>query len=291
MKKIIIRYKGGLGNQMFQYALRCNYEVFGKEVRDDLSFYVNNPSAMPFRLEAVFPNIVLKRDDEYAIQVIGKNQNRRLFEKLINKIVPTTRKYFLENKEFCYDKTVIKLKNSCVEGYWQAFRYVENVRDVLKDRFQFPEIQEERILNLIKLMRKKNSVSLHIRAGDYLNLENRGCFGEICTLDYYNRAIEFIKKEVNEPFFIVFSDDIEWCKRNIPLKSVVWIDSDILPKREEWVDMYLMSCCKHNIIANSTFSWWGAYLNSNEQKIVIAPIKWTNMVKQDELCLKDWIRL
>lgn len=290
--KIVIRYMGGLGNQMFQYAFRCNFEKRNKIIKDDISFYENNPNAMPFELKNSFPKIILeeaeKRDiDNFWVQ----KKNRSYIKKIKNKLFPYTRIFQEEKKELFYDPKILKVQSAYITGYWQNYRYVQNVKELLNERFEFPRIENEKILKLIEFMTNNNSVSLHIRAGDYLLPQNIEIFGNICTLQYYKDAIRKITEQVKTPMFFVFSNDISWCKQNISLENVIWMDEISLPEHDDWVEMYLMSCCKHNIIANSSFSWWAAWLNRNPQKIVVAPKQWLKSVEKEDMCPIEWIRI
>ena len=142
------------------------------------------------------------------------------------------------------------------------------------------------MLDIIKS--KQSPISIHVRRDDYLSSKYVSGFGGICTIEYYNKAVERIKEEVIDPVFYIFSDDINWCRENLKLEQGVFIDWNT--GKESWQDMFLMSQCKHNIIANSSFSWWGAWLNSNSEKIVIAPRIWWNGLK-DDVVPDSWIRI
>ena len=135
------------------------------------------------------------------------------------------------------------------------------------------------------------SVSLHVRHGDYVTNADTNSFHGVCSLDYYKNAVSKIKQEMPLPFFI-FSDDIIWAKENLDfIGNMTFIEyNGATPDHEE---MYLMSLCQHNIIANSSFSWWGAWLNQNPNKIIIAPQNWFNDVSLDtkDLIPNEWIRL
>ena len=197
----------------------------------------------------------------------------------------------LKERELSFDSSILSKKEGYFSGYWQSYKYTEPVKKELREKFQFREIDDKKIREIVQQMTINNTVSLHIRAGDYLSPQNAAIFGGICTLEYYCTAIEFMVKKINNPLFFVFSNDINWCKENIPLSNVVWMDEKILSTHEDWVEMYLMSCCKHNIIANSSFSWWAAWLNENSEKIVIAPKKWLQTVENEEICPQEWIRI
>lgn len=290
--KIIVRYAGGLGNQMFQYALRCNFVKFGKIVKDDISYYDKVPDAMPFKLTEVFPELKLvKAEEKEAEKYLRTQKPKNIILRVYNKVFPPKKKQYHERQELIYDPNILKIKSAYVSGYWQSYCYAENVEIELRKIFKFKEYGNDTINKLEKIIKETNSVSLHIRAGDYLLPQNITIFGEICTADYYRKAIELMIEKVQAPTFFVFSNDIKWCKENFSLNNVVWMDNETFPEHEDWIEMYLMSCCKHNIIANSSFSWWGAWLNNNQDKIVIAPKKWLQTVEKDEVCPKEWIRI
>jgi hypothetical protein len=135
-----------------------------------------------------------------------------------------------------------------------------------------------------------NSVSIHIRCGDYLSPKYISIYGGICTIEYYKRAISYILQTVDNPVFFIFSDDIEWTKDNITINNAIFVSNN--KGINSFLDMYLMSICKHNIIANSSFSWWGAYLNKNKNKKVIMPNRWFNSKLPDPNVFDSkWIKL
>ena len=135
-----------------------------------------------------------------------------------------------------------------------------------------------------------NAVSLHVRRGDYIS-DKKNAFIGVCTLDYYKTAIEKIKTQVDNPVFFVYSDDINWVKNNLVIdKTAVFVNHN--RGQESYNDMHLMSLCKHNIIANSSFSWWGAWLNTSPDKIVIAPKQWfANMQDTSDLLPDNWLKM
>lgn len=287
---ITIVYQGGLGNQMFQYVLRCNYENSNNKIYDDLSHYRRNIDAMPFRLTDVFQNIELNPFEENPIRLyIKKNRKKNILYRILFKFFLKHKKLCVEPEEFRYSSECTKMSKAHMVGFWQSYKYVENVSKIIKDRFVFKKIEDCVINAYEEKMRNENSVSIHIRAGDYLSDQYIKQYGNICTVDYYKNAIKHMKSNMEHPRFYVFSNDIEWCKQNIIIENVVWMED--LPEHDDWVEMYLMTCCKHNIIANSTFSWWAAWLNANSEKIVIAPKRWMNTITEYDLCPKEWIRI
>lgn len=175
--------------------------------------------------------------------------------------------------------------NFRLNGYFQSEKYFKEIRNEILELFDLPEDIKEKINNKYKDILKQDTCSLHIRRGNYLHLPNHH---PIQTLDYYNEAINIIGLDKT---FVFFSDDINWCKENlnfIPNKFFI-------SENEDYEDMYLMSLCNHNIIANSTFSWWGAWLNKNETKKVIAPKKWFGVsnshLDTSDLYCEKWITI
>ena len=153
--------------------------------------------------------------------------------------------------------------NKFLDGYWQSEKYfIESEIDIRND-LKINETMIHYIMNKYPILNEE-TVSMHIRRGDYLNLQDNH---PVQPLDYYNKAYDLINDlNIN---VIVFSNDMQWCKNNIKFDNITYIEGET-----NIVDMYIMSLCKHNIIANSSFSWWGAWLNENEYKKVIAPINW-----------------
>ena len=171
-------------------------------------------------------------------------------------------------------------------GGWHCednFQIVENeIRSLY--RFDEKKLNEEGSA-ILEQIERTNSVSIHIRRGDFLT----DGFGGICTKEYYDKAREHINNNIENPFYFIFSDDMEWAKENIKGENVSFVD--IHHGKDSWKDMMLISRCKHNINANSTFSWWGAWLNSNEGKIVIVPNKFSQNETSSAIYPKEWIRI
>lgn len=147
----------------------------------------------------------------------------------------------------------------------------------------------ERTRQIAKNINQENTVSVHVRRGDYQSPAFIDTLGKCCDIGYYIRAIDYMKKQVDSPRFVVFSDDMEWAKSNLPLNNAIYVVHNT--GADSWQDMYLMSLCKHNIIANSSFSWWGAWLNENEKKIVIAPEYWWGDWKCKDVVPDSWMCL
>jgi hypothetical protein len=182
-------------------------------------------------------------------------------------------------------------KNVLLNGYWQSEKYFLNIKEqllneitpnyefTLKGKFYHYEIS------------KSKAVSIHVRRGDYLNMPSAIDFHGTCSMDYYKSAILKLDEKFSDLKYFIFSDDINWCKSEFNfLKSPIFIEEE--PEKKSSQDLFLMSYCKHNIIANSSYSWWAAWLNKSHSKLVIAPKKWfANKLNDSDICPETWIRL
>jgi hypothetical protein len=289
---IIVKLMGGLGNQMFQYALGRHLAEKNKaELR--LDFFDLAKFKMPRKYELDVFNI----NAEFAsVDEIKKLTDVGISEKIISKILRRPRKtsplHSIEKKEFCFDPEILNLSGEgYLEGYWQTEKYFKNIEQIIRSDFAFKYPQTGENKELSKMVQSCNSVSVHVRRGDYAGKKETKNVHGCCSMDYYYRCIEYIIEKVKDPYFIIFSDDINWLNKNfiIPYKMKI-VDNNGLDNSYE--DMHLMSQCKHNIIANSSFSWWAAWLNPNPDKIVIAPKKWVNLdLDTSDLIPHGWIRI
>jgi hypothetical protein len=286
---MILRFRGGLGNQMFQYALYRSIQGQGINIKADTTAYEYDDKRK-FILDT-FPNIKLEMmgKDEFD-NLFSKYQNRNKVVKVINKIIPQTDIYFKEKQEGIFDKKIFGLNNKILDGYFQNEKYFSDIRTELLSELVFPNMQNKKFADICnKVKNDAQSVSIHIRRGDYLELEN--LYGGICTIEYYKKAMQYMTDSIGEMCYYVLSDDIEWTKANIPIKNATYIESKNYECYEDWYDMYLMSICHHNIIANSSFSWWGAWLNRHNDKTVIRPVKWNNNSNMEGMCPNGWVKI
>lgn len=287
----IVNILGGLGNQMFQYALYLALrEKFKNEVvKVDRSCFKGYPLHNGFELDKIF-----QVDCEFAnwkdlVRVSYPYLNYRCWQ--IGKCFLLRRKTMcIEPKNMDLKQDIFDIQHDCFyDGYWQHEEYFKDIRSVILKAFTFP-ILKDKNLEIWKVVQKSNSASIHVRRGDYLN---HPYYKDICELDYYHKAIQYLKDVVAPDVFLVFSNDTEWCRNHLQslLNDVQVIYVDWNTGSNSYIDMQLMSGCKYNIIANSSFSWWGAWLNTNEDKIVIAPKKWMNIdLKVDPICT-SWKRI
>lgn len=284
----IVRFKGGLGNQMFQYALVEALRARDREVGCNLGFYRKHTNLRGFELDKVFNGIDINEvSDDIFCEIDERwNKIKENSEKLeLFKNDTENRFFYVEEKSYVYDKKIFQTKDCTFVGYWQTERYFKNIRSVILKRFQF-EISD----NVLKQLGDKYSqeyVSIHVRRDDYLQNERY----QVIDIDYYKEAIKTMKMKFQTTKFIVFTDDLMWAKENLALEGVEFFDASAFEVYENWYDMYLMTRCKGNIIANSSFSWWGAWLNTNQDKVVIAPKRWIKGEKTPDIWCENWIKI
>lgn len=289
----IVRFKGGLGNQMFQYAFVETLRNRCREVRGNLGFYRNHPDLASFTLNKVFKNIYLNEiEDEIFDKIDDRWRKIKKNDKLLKDFKQniTKRFFYVEEKDGTYENEVFLTENCVFVGYWQTEKYFNKIKDVILHDFQFiyGEKKLEKWKN--KFLDNTKYVAIHVRRGDYLTDQN--LWGNLSESNYYREAILFVISKVPEARLVFFSDDIQWVKQNFKYENAIYIDGNMFDNYESWYDMCLMSCCSHNIIANSSFSWWAAWLNQNNKKIIVAPDKWFfDGRDQKDICPDEWIRL
>ncbi|AGY81957.1 alpha-1,2-fucosyltransferase [Carnobacterium inhibens] len=286
---LIVKVYGGIGNQMFQYSFYKYLQKNNDDVFLDISDYKVHNHHNGFELIDVF-NIEVKQADmsKFKGHVSSKNS---IFYRLTSKLF---KRNILGYSEFMDSNGISIVRNEKILtdhyfiGFWQDVLYLQSVEEEIKEAFNFKNVAiGKQNLELISLSESVESVSVHIRKGDYANNSD---LSDICDLEYYEEAMKIIDSKVSEPLYFIFSDDIEWCKQKFGKRdNLIYVDWNIAKK--SYIDMLLMSKCKHNIIANSTFSWWGAWLNNNSKKIVICPKTWDRKKNENHLLLNDWIAI
>lgn len=267
---IIINLTGGLGNQMFQYS-------FGRYLaiknNTELKYHFTNAllnTKREFELD-VF-NIKADKVTRLDLKKVGVSNNlflNRVFYLLDEKFhLSFNKKTITENKNIDFIKNKKIDHDVYLQGFWQNDSFLNEIENVIRGDFSFLPPLDENNNNILNIIKSVNSVSVHVRRGDYLtNKANTAKYGFI-GIDYYVNAIKNIEQSVKNPVFFIFSDDMEWCKNNLNfINEKYFVDWNI--GKDSYKDMQLMSLCKHNIIANSTFSWWGSWLNNNKKKIII----------------------
>lgn len=296
--KKIVRFNGGLGNQMFQYAFAlCLSAKFNSEIFFDFSYFEDvkkheNVTSRTFELFAF--NLECKDTAEQDFAPVKKPDFGKKSKNTLAKMFPEKFgvNYVQEKHTFCFNKHIFNHDYLYYEGYFQNEKYFKHLREALLASFSlkapYRDLDEKNKTVLDKIL-NTNSVSLHIRRGDYVTLDYVTKIHGICGLDYYQRAIEYISKRIENPHFFIFSDDFDWVKENLKIDYPhTFVDFN---QDKGYLDLELMKHCKHNITANSSFSWWGAWLNENPEKIVISPKKWIAKNKKCDVVPKGWIKL
>ena len=287
-RKIYVRFMGGLGNQLFQYAYYRSLVGQGKNVYANLNWYKNH--SVPFELTKVFPKAVVKQDKKYSEGMSRWNQKvKKLLNLLTGKTMHKEFFYVEEKEDAAFDVSALQVKSGTLNGYWQTEKYFDNITEDIRHIY-IPEVKDQGLIYWMKqLLECDNAVSVHIRRGDYLNTSDM--YGNICTLDYYKKAMKEISKTIEQPTYYIFSNDEAWVREQFAGENIVFIPQNEFEHYENWYDLLLMSCCRSNIIANSSFSWWAAWLNSHKDKIVIAPDKWLNNSETPDIWCKGWIKI
>jgi hypothetical protein len=294
----IILIFNGLGNQMSQYALYLAKKQYNPSVR-----FLYFPSTYDdqhngFELDKVF-KIKMPKDVKYYILFYiyslyllkdKKGIKGKFIRKLINYLKVNV---IYENfTTYAFNPSYL-LKNSGFNYYWGGWhceKYFNEIKDELSGVFHFIiDEKDTRTIKLQKEIQNKMSVSIHLRRGDYLSKRLVNVFGDVCDIEYYNKAIHYIQQHIENPYFYIFSDDKQWIKENFKLPNSVIVDFN--KGNDSWKDMYLMSQCKHNINANSTFSWWSAWLNNNPDKIVVVPNRFSLQEDSQEVYPESWIKI
>lgn len=281
----IVWIDGGLGNQMFQYALVLKMQSMGIQVKIDVTKYAEHHAHNDFELDRVF-GIDCSFAEVKEIRKLGYRKENHWTEFL--KRTPFRKKTIYCNESYGYDEQVLKLDGYYVAGYWQSEKYFVDIREKILAAYQFPELSDGQ-REWADRIRETCSVSVHIRRGDYLQypyLQN------ICTLDYYERAMQYFRgKYPGKAVFYIFSNDPFWVREHFFDEDCCFVEGNT--GMESFRDMQLMSLCSHNIIANSSFSWWGAWLNRNPERTVIAPERWVNDLngRPEDVVPREWKQL
>lgn len=283
---ITVRIFGGLGNQMFQYAAgRALAEKNNVPLKLDISFF-KSYKERKFMLN----KFNISRD-------ITVSDRRGVFNsKVARKIMSIVKfpKWYYRNYSTVFDERFFDLpENVYIDGYFQSEKYFADIEDILRNEF----VPAFEVSNDFKTWKKKiqesNSVSIHVRRGDYLlkkNIEIHGILG----VDYYKNAVSEMEEQIENPQFYIFSDDEKWCRENIVPFTKNGYVINIKSENRDVEELILMSACKHNVVANSSYSWWGAWLNKNENALIVAPKNWVSDEKNNETCdllLPKWFKI
>lgn len=291
---IISKVIGGLGNQMFQYAAAKALSLrLNESLLLDLSGFSDYQLHQGFELSDVFQCKTQIANEEQTRTLLGWRSSRRMLRLLSKAPLKRLRgRALVVEPYFHYWTGFTVIHNGCyLSGYWQSEKYFKSVSETIREDFVFKHALEGENLVLAQQMKACNAVSLHVRRGDYISDANTNNTHGVCSLDYYRDAITYIMERVSTPHFFIFSDDIAWCREHLSLDSTcTYVDHN--KGNDSYRDMQLMSLCHHHIIANSSFSWWGAWLNTRADKIVIAPKHWfASGYQTHDLIPAEWLML
>ena len=285
---VAVELIGGLGNQMFQYA-----------AAKALALKRNEKLLLDNRLFATY-NLHDYALHHFEVKPTFLKEGQIIFEPsaIIEKIKTfvSGERIFTKYEEqgFDYDENLFRLpqRNIYLKGYFQSEKYFLQFENQIRSDFQITSSLQKNTLEMLQMIESVNSVSLHIRRGDYVSNAQTNDFHGTCSLKYYKQAIELIKKQVEKPVFFIFSDDILWAKQNLITNATTYF-VDFTNAATNFEDIKMMSSCKNNIIANSSFSWWGAWLNGNKNKLVIAPGKWFNVDDHNtkDIIPESWLKI
>jgi hypothetical protein len=288
---IIIHVMGGLGNQLYQYALYEKFRFLGKDVKLDLYAYKKASGD-----EREWRSLELEWLEGIEYEVCTDDE-RTLFLDSSMKLTDRIRRKFFGRKSRQVDEKgeympeIFDMDNVYLYGFWGCERYYTDIIPLLQEKICFPVSANKKNEAAIKNMEQENSVSIHVRRKDYLTVADGKRYMGICTEKYYQGAVDYIEKNVENPVFYIFSDDVEYAKEHFGKPNMHIADWNT--GKESLHDMELMSHCKHNICANSTFSIWGARLNKNPGKIMIRPLKHDNYENANPRTVhenwKNWI--
>lgn len=285
---IIIKLQGGLGNQLYEYALYRKLQEMGKDVYLDDIDYTSRAFVRDIR-EIELTDIGLgdrlrfcSLRQHYRLNDDGRTFMFRVKRKVFgnhSRVLKDTEKYMPE----VFDKDNIYL-----DGFWQCQKYYEDIIPKLQQEIDFGHKFGEQTAQMLKLIREDDSsVSLHIRLTDYV--AKAATYGGICTDEYYRSAISVIKQHIEFPHFYLFSDDVREADRVAREWNINYTIVDCNTGANSRYDMMLMAECRHNICANSSFSIWGATLNKNAGKMMIKPLKANNEIEGDiNTALSEW---
>lgn len=287
----IVQIHSGLGNQMFQYAFYLALKHRRPDTKIDTSVYQHRPSHNGYELERIFtihPDHATTAERDQLADV--SKDLWSVIRRVLGWRRHTTGHVVLEPdpaKGWCPE--MLHVENSYLQGYWQSEHYFEEVADQVRQAFHFrlplPPADEA----LAQQIQSTRSVSVHVRRGDYLKKRRIEDYN-VCSENYYRRAIEAIQAQVKQPVFYVFSDDPDWCKAQAFFPSdTIFVSGHEGP--DAYLDMQLMSLCRHHIIANSSFSWWGAWLGQAKDSLTIAPNTWFRNRPRPDILPSNWMTI
>lgn len=294
---IVVKLIGGLGNQMFQYAFAKHLAIkHGVELKLDISELGNKSIDSKYSardLELSHFNIVQNIANTAEIRSFQKSKVFKALDLFYLNMPFRFNNLFIKEPSFTFYKQALNAPSNCyLDGYWQSENYFIEIRNQLLNDFTFGSDLSSETKQLAEQIKNQDAVSIHVRRGDYISISQNKSIYEVCDSSYYLTAMDRIVSLNRNAVFYVFSDEPNWFKEYVNTSyKINYVTHNV--GSDSYQDLYLMSLCKHNIIANSSFSWWGAWLNKNVSKVVIAPKRWfkNNFKETKDLIPKTWIQL
>jgi len=280
---VVFELDGRIGNQMFQYALGL---IISNSRTCKFYLYIDKKKNNTNKLGCFF----LSTNSRKSTNLIGFIfRVSRLIYKISTRFNLKFNFFYYKEETYDYNLGVFNNRFLFYSGYFQSEKYFKNKSSIIRECFKFKETALKIPFDFLKKINSSNSISIHIRRGDYVTCDETNKIHGVLDLNYYYNAIKYISKHVNNPTFFIFSDDISWVKINFKISFPYSLSENNSPE----TDLYLMSKCKHNIIANSSFSWWGAWLNNNIEKVVCAPQFWfkNNRINYHNLEPNHWLKI
>jgi hypothetical protein len=296
---IISKLISGLGNQLFQYAMGRQLSLIKNvPLKLDTSFFESqNLRSYKLHHYNIRAGIADKKEVDRLLHVYkSMSVFARSYRKAEKLLLPKQkRSYFRENEWWVYEPELLAAgSNVYLDGYWQHYRYFQNLHPEIFKELTVKENYTAPVKKIIaEISADMSSVSIHIRRGDYLTDSQAYNFMGIMPPEYYDQAMAYIRQKVTNPSYYIFSDDLNWVKDHLKIEGAATF-MDIEGGSKDYIELDMMSKCSHNIIANSSFSWWGAFLNQNPDKIVVAPKQWVrpdDINKKIQLQFPSWIKI
>jgi len=286
---IIVRIIGGLGNQLFQYAAARRIAYFHSV---ELALDISEFQHLEDRNYCLHHFNIIERIATHEEVEAGLGKYPKVIRSIAFLWLSNSKRRLIKEKHFHFDPAILQAPdNVYLDGYWQSEKYFKDIEGIIRKEYTVKSLPDKINQAMAEKISLTNSVSIHIRRGDYVTKDKTNQFHGTCTLEYYDTAVNELARVIKDPTFFVFSDDIEWAREYLKLPyPVIFVGHNSPEKGFE--DLRLMSLCNHHIIANSTFSWWGAWLSTNKNKIVYTPKRWFAAAgcNTDDLIPETWHR-
>lgn len=291
---IIVRLKGGMGNQMFQYALgRRLAHKHGSELKFDLGFFAEddqgNPNHVVRNYDLDIFNVAGSPASAAEISKLAKRTNNTFLERVLNKIIGPKASHIREPHFHFSESAYNAPDNVYLDGYWQTEKYFADAEDLIRSDFTFKEDVGVEAREILREIEATESVCVNVRRGDFVTNPFHGALGT----DYYRQGEEIINARTGAEKYFVFSDEVEWCEANLKFDRPAVFVSHKFAGRKFQDYIRLMAACKHFLIPNSSFAWWAVWFNVNSNRAVVAPKQWFSDSSWDpkDLIPEDWIRI